>query len=207
MTSNYINYTLTDVLSSLGALIVTLAFLQVWKPKPNPKYAVSGTSSGLHATAGVGGAVGAWLPWIVVTVVVILWTTFGIAALGDTKIAWPGLHKAISITLYQGTPYAAIWDFQPLVDRYRHPRRGDHHGLARSAVGRRLRRLRAADVETDAHPDRNRHAHHRPGLFDELLGFELHAGLGRRVGGIALRPIVAVFGMGRGVSLRQRHFR
>jgi len=30
------------------------------------------------------------------------------------KIPWPGLHNAVSITLYKNTPYAAIWDFQPL---------------------------------------------------------------------------------------------
>ena len=32
VTSNYINYALTDVLASLGSLIITLLFLQVWKP-------------------------------------------------------------------------------------------------------------------------------------------------------------------------------
>ena len=29
-------------------------------------------------------------------------------------ISWPGLHKAISITLYNDKPYAAVWTFQPL---------------------------------------------------------------------------------------------
>ena len=27
---------------------------------------------------------------------------------------WPGLHNAISITLYDAKPYAAVWLFQPL---------------------------------------------------------------------------------------------
>ena len=40
--SNYINYALTDVLASLGSLIVTLLFLQVWKPAPDPEFAVRG---------------------------------------------------------------------------------------------------------------------------------------------------------------------
>ena len=35
VTSNFINYALTDVFSSLGSLIVTLVFLQVWKPRPD----------------------------------------------------------------------------------------------------------------------------------------------------------------------------
>jgi lactate permease len=55
-----------------------------------------------------------WLPWVIVSVTVIVWTTYQVAAIGQEKIAWPGLHKAISITLYNGKPYDAIWTFQPL---------------------------------------------------------------------------------------------
>ena len=35
-------------------------------------------------------------------------------AIGQQAIPWPGLHNAISITLYGGKPYAAVWAFQPL---------------------------------------------------------------------------------------------
>ena len=112
--SNFINYSLTDVLSSLGSLIITLLFLQSWKPQHNPEYAVKGMPAAQRSTVGVSAAVDAWLPWIVVTLAVIIWTTFSIFKIGDLKIAWPGLNNAISITLYKGTPYAAIWDFQPL---------------------------------------------------------------------------------------------
>src|SRR5271168_4253338 len=41
VSSNFINYALTDVLSSLGSLIVTLGFLQVWKPAPDPEFAIA----------------------------------------------------------------------------------------------------------------------------------------------------------------------
>jgi lactate permease len=115
VSSNFLNYSLTDVLSSLGSLIATLFFLQSWKPKPNPEYAVRDMPHGHRAsTGGAAGAIFAWLPWIVVTLTVILWTSWNIAKIGDDKIPWPGLHDAISITLYKGIPYAAIWDFQPL---------------------------------------------------------------------------------------------
>jgi lactate permease len=40
--SNFINYALTDVLSSLGSLIVTLLFLQVWKPALDSEFVVRG---------------------------------------------------------------------------------------------------------------------------------------------------------------------
>jgi lactate permease len=54
-----------------------------------------------------------WMPWIIVSVVVILWTIFKVFLIGDTKIFWPGLNKAVFITLYK-IPYVALWDFQPL---------------------------------------------------------------------------------------------
>jgi lactate permease len=114
LSANYINYSLTDVLSSLGSLLATLLFLQVWKPQHNPTYGVSKMPLAQRPTVGMSAALTAWLPWLVVTATVIIWTTLSVAQIGDQKIPWPGLHKAISITLYKGTPYAAIWDFQPL---------------------------------------------------------------------------------------------
>jgi lactate permease len=45
---------------------------------------------------------------------VIIWTQFKINIIGAQAISWPGLDKAISITLYHGKPYAAVWNFQPL---------------------------------------------------------------------------------------------
>ncbi|KWH10167.1 lactate permease [Burkholderia territorii] len=111
VTSNFLGYQLTDVLSSLTSLIVTIGFLQVWKPQPDPRYALarSAPAAAGAARAGFGG----WLPWIVVSVVVIVWVHANVAAIGDVKIKWPGLHNAVFVSLYH-KPYAAIWDFQPL---------------------------------------------------------------------------------------------
>ncbi len=55
-----------------------------------------------------------WLPWLIVTAIVILWTTLEIFKIGAQAIPWPGLDKAVSITLYNDKPYAAVWGFQPL---------------------------------------------------------------------------------------------
>src|SRR5271166_3683509 len=38
--SNYIDYTLTDVVSSLGSLICTLLFLQLWRPAPDREFQI-----------------------------------------------------------------------------------------------------------------------------------------------------------------------
>jgi lactate permease len=123
--SNYINYTLTDVLASLGSLIFTLLFLRVWHPTPDPEFTIQDTRSAneraaaaLPASAAVPAATvppwQGWLPWILVSVVVIIWTSFKVAIIGQQAISWPGLHKMISITLYNDKPYAAVWTFQPL---------------------------------------------------------------------------------------------
>jgi lactate permease len=113
VSSNFINYALTDVLASLGSLILTILFLQAWRPAPEAEFVVRGETDLIHARSDVGPWQG-WLPWLIVTVVVILWTTFNIAAIGQMAIHWPGLDKAISITLYNDKPYAAVWAFQPL---------------------------------------------------------------------------------------------
>ena len=69
---------MTDVFSSLGSLIVTLLFLQVWRPAPDPEFAVRGGGANvLHAHSDVGPWQG-WLPWLIVTAIVILWTTLEI---------------------------------------------------------------------------------------------------------------------------------
>ncbi|MGU7783334.1 L-lactate permease [Burkholderia sp. PU8-34] len=111
VTSNFLGYQLTDVLSSLTSLIVTIGFLHVWKPQPDPQFAVVRTTPANGGGARIG--YGGWLPWLVVSVIVIVWVRANIAAIGDVKIPWPGLHNAVFVTLYH-KPYAAVWDFQPL---------------------------------------------------------------------------------------------
>ncbi|WOD19467.1 L-lactate permease [Paraburkholderia kirstenboschensis] len=109
--SNYVNYSLTDVLSSMVSLVVTIAFLRVWKPAADPAFAINVDRVG-EVRGKIGGSQG-WYPWIIVSVVVIVWTVAKIFLIGDIKVPWPGLDKAVFITLYN-TPYGAIWDFQPL---------------------------------------------------------------------------------------------
>ena len=113
ITSNFLDYALTDVLASLGSLIVTLLFLQVWRPVPNPEFRITEAALAQEAASPIAPWQG-WLPWLIVSAVVIVWTHFGWAAIGQQNIPWPGLHNAISITLYNNKPYAAIWAFQPL---------------------------------------------------------------------------------------------
>jgi lactate permease len=113
--SNFLDYTLTDVIAALASLAATLLFLRVWRPAADPQFAIGHAPA--EVPSSVSGAVPTWqgwMPWLIVTGVVILWTVFKVAAMGAHSIPWPGLDKAVSITLYKDKPYAAVWAFQPL---------------------------------------------------------------------------------------------
>jgi lactate permease len=113
LTSNFGDYQLTDVFSSLGSLVVTIAFLRYWKPFHDVNFALQravameGSPRGFSAWQG-------WVPWLVVSGVVILWTHFKIPLNFQQNIHWPGLDNQVLITLYKGAPYALVWSFQPL---------------------------------------------------------------------------------------------
>ncbi|MDE2308710.1 MAG: L-lactate permease [Xanthomonadaceae bacterium] len=111
VTSNYISYQLTDVMASLVSLVATVGFLKLWKPAPDPAFAVVRSQAAARGAqrAGYGG----WMPWLVVAAVVIAWINLKLSAIGELKLAWPGLDKSVFITLY-GKPYAAVWDLQPM---------------------------------------------------------------------------------------------
>ena len=115
LASNFINYTLTDVLAALASLIVTLIFVKVLPPAtPDPAYTMTDAQTApTSAATGVPTWQG-WVPWVIVAATVILWGSLKLTTLGQENIPWPGLHKAVAITLYQDKPYAAIWNFQPL---------------------------------------------------------------------------------------------
>ena len=127
--SNFLDYALTDVLSSLTALLLTLLFLRVWSPRPDAAFAIPASVARPVGRLVGARAVGAdvvhepvpvpvpgwqgWIPWVVVSVVVIAWTHLKVFAYGQRLIPWPGLHNQVFISLY-GKPYAATWAFQPL---------------------------------------------------------------------------------------------
>jgi lactate permease len=112
-TSNYLDYTLTDVLAALASLITTVLFLQIWRPSERPDFKIARPVDTSNSVAPVGMWQG-WIPWLIVSATVILWSSFKIAAIGQLNIPWPGLDKAVAITLYHDKPYAAVWAFQPL---------------------------------------------------------------------------------------------
>jgi lactate permease len=191
--SNHIDYALTDVLASMGSLLITLGFLRIWKPAPDPEFAIARSVAAEDAGPARNGEAPAregdfawtvlafailtwvlyavfasfpalasrltlsddlpfqpliavlamvvaavltapliylrvklnpdnvepprwqgWIPWLIVSIVVILWTSLKLFKVNELAVPWPDLDKAISITLYNDKPYAAVWVFQPL---------------------------------------------------------------------------------------------
>ena len=119
--SNFADYRLTDVLASLGSLLITIGFLQVWRPAPDARYAAKLQAISMPRSTPLQGGAGSariapwqgWIPWLVVSVVVIVWTQLKISSVGAILVHWPGLDNAVYVTLYH-KPYAAVWTFQPL---------------------------------------------------------------------------------------------
>ncbi|KAJ8663825.1 hypothetical protein O0I10_000099 [Lichtheimia ornata] len=55
----------------------------------------------------------AWSPWILIVILVIIWTFADISQYGEQSVQFPHLHDRVWLTLYS-KPYDAVWDFQPL---------------------------------------------------------------------------------------------
>jgi len=145
LVSNFIGPELPDVLAALVSLVCVILFVQVWQPRDLDQYRATFAPTNPTETStsavgeqdvpvpaatpvpeaagkpNAGETVRAWLPWVVVSLVVILATlkwpngksTFQFVALGLQPIKWPGLNNAVFLTLYN-KPYAAIYSFQPL---------------------------------------------------------------------------------------------
>ena len=113
ISSNFLSYALTDVLSSLTSMVLSVAFLKVWKPRFDPQFALRGEAHADEAVRSRHASWQGWMPWVILVVVVIAWVHLKVNLLGQLKIEWPGLHNAVFITTY-GKPYAAVWTFEPL---------------------------------------------------------------------------------------------
>ncbi len=133
--SNFVGPELPDVLASLVSLICVIVFVQFWKPRDMEEYkAQFATDANVGVTnptaigekdvpvpVGSGGGgkpttnetLLAWLPWVLVSVVVILWTFLKVATVSQQLIKWPDLDNLVFLTLYNKA-YAAVYTFQPL---------------------------------------------------------------------------------------------
>jgi lactate permease len=96
--SNFISYPLTDVLSSITSIGMTLLLLRWWQPAPDARFAFPDRDSSKRRSPS-SSLWRACLPWTVVSLTVTTWTTMRVFTFGEAQIQWPGLHDAVSITL------------------------------------------------------------------------------------------------------------
>ncbi len=134
LVSNFWGPYATDILAALASMGALVAFLRVWKPAAqgaaemtkarvaaaNPEapqvFPTEGTAAATRpetARLSLADAVAAWLPWAMLSAVVVLWSYFKLFQTGQVTFAIPRLHHGVLITLYQ-KPYAALYAFQPL---------------------------------------------------------------------------------------------
>ncbi|MCT9811493.1 L-lactate permease [Acidovorax sp. Be4] len=133
LTANYIGPELPDITSAIVSLVVLTAFLKVWQPKrifrfapeagsaDAPALAVSGTSLTL------GAIVKAWSPFLILTLMVTIWSikpfkalfaTGGALASSVINIPVPFLHNLVEKmppVVAAAAPYGATYTFNWLL--------------------------------------------------------------------------------------------
>jgi len=107
LVSNFLSYSLTDILSSLVSLGACAVLLCVWRPatRADSHTARQPERSACHWRG--------WAPWLITVAIMVLWSLTGTSAIGGMRIAWPGLDRAVFISAYRSL-YPAIWTVQPL---------------------------------------------------------------------------------------------
>ncbi|HEX4773329.1 MAG TPA: L-lactate permease [Bryobacteraceae bacterium] len=111
--SNYWGPYVTDVLSALMSIGALVAFLKIWPaPGQNPQ-TVPARNADQRAELSTRDSVIAWLPWAMLSIVMVLWSYFKLLPAGQRSIPISGLHNHVLITLYHKL-YPAVYLFQPL---------------------------------------------------------------------------------------------
>jgi L-lactate transport len=112
--SNFWGPYIADVLASSISIFATVVFLRLWLPRGSGELAPQDEpAKAVPTPLRVRESFAAWLPWVMLSVVVILWSWFRLLPAAQIVMHVPNLHNGVLITLYQ-KPYAAIYTFQPL---------------------------------------------------------------------------------------------
>jgi lactate permease len=118
----------TDILSALASIISTVAFLRIWSPSrwigtptpfdvesdtPQPRPRSTQPAGNLTRKLWLRDAVDGWVPWAILSLVMVLWSYMKLFPDGQIVVPVPGLHNRVFISLYQ-MRYTALFSFQPL---------------------------------------------------------------------------------------------
>lgn len=120
LVSNFMGPYLPDVISAIVTIAGLGSFLKVWQPKSIWRFADEPAATRARATCAYsrGQVVRAWLPWLVLALLVFLWGLDGIKNFLDSlflvALDWPGLHDVVLKTapiVAGNAPYAARYTF------------------------------------------------------------------------------------------------
>jgi L-lactate transport len=103
----------TDVLSALVSIVATTTLLRVWSPaRIAPPGATASGARPAQPALPLREVLDGMMPWLILSLVVVVWTHFEVFKRGQIPLPIPRLHNGVVISLYQ-KPYAATFTFQP----------------------------------------------------------------------------------------------
>lgn len=114
--SNFVGPYLTDIVGSLCAILALIALLRVWHPAEH-FHVEHHTAAQSYRRHSVPEVIGAWLPYGLLVLFVLLWGLGGVKAFLDQatmKFLWPGLHNVVVRTapvVARNSPYSAVYTF------------------------------------------------------------------------------------------------
>ena len=106
----------TDIVAAIASIAFLTAYLKLSKSSSPVAVMDVGelpNGDGMPGPLPMRAAITAWLPWVSLSSVMILWSYFRLFQRGQFPLTISGLHNNVLITLYQ-KPYAAMYSFQPL---------------------------------------------------------------------------------------------
>ncbi len=113
LVSNLWGPSATDVIAASVSIAALVAFLKIWSPVDASKKLARDGEAGHPSALTSKQSFAAWLPWALLSVVMVIWSYFDISKMGQATLPIPWLHNSVLITLYQKL-YSALYTFQPL---------------------------------------------------------------------------------------------
>src|SRR5215831_2633813 len=111
--SNYWGPYAVDVLASLTSIVALTIFLRFWKPEEIMRSGAKATDFEGIPRLSLADSVGAWTPWVLLALVMVVWSLFKVFTKLQMSVPVPWLDHAVYISLYHKS-YSAIYNFQPL---------------------------------------------------------------------------------------------
>lgn len=114
--SNFWGPYAVDIVAALASIAALLLLLRVWQPRSAARRDATikhDNPASAPPALSWKEALAAWAPWVILSVVMVVWSYFKLFDLGQLPLTVSGLHNNVFISLYE-RPYAAIYRFQPL---------------------------------------------------------------------------------------------